>query len=295
MERIFVVDGPWYLNRVFHTYGQKTERSLSEALPKPFIGLVLKDAVKVKATHVLVAFDGNQNFRYELFPHYKASRKEAREEKRKAAEDADERYREVYECLPELRKLCARLGLTFMQHKKYEADDVAASAAVQYVKAGYEVIIGGQDKDGYQVLGPRVRMYDSSAKPEPKWITAEKAEKSKGVPVSKMIMLQTLIGDPIDDIPQIITPAKAKAACNKYGSVKAFFGAADDATKKILRAKQSQLVINRQLVTLKTDLALPDPKTLKPAKLQVEDQSQWWYAHQDLCWPKTKGLFGRRK
>ncbi len=293
MERIYVVDGNWILNRVFHTYGQKTERSLGDALPKPFIGLVLKDAVRIKAKHVLIAFDGHDIFRYGIYPSYKASRQEAKEEKRRQAEDSEERYREVYECLPQLRKLCADLGLTFIQHKKYEADDVGASAAVQYVKAGYDVVIGGQDKDGYQVLGPNVRMYDSSAKPEPKWITAEKAEKSKGVPVSKMIMLQTLIGDPIDDIPQIITPAKAKRACNTYGSVKAFFEAADPETKKLLRAKQSQLVINRQLVTLKTDLALPDPATLKPAKKQIEDQSQWWYAHQDLCWPKTKGLFRR--
>jgi 5'-3' exonuclease len=125
-------------------------------------------------------------------------------------------------------------------------------------------------------------------------MTVEKAERTKGVPISKMIMYQTLLGDGIDDIPQILSPAKAKAVCLQYKSIKDWFERSDKATKRFIRSKQAQLIINNKLVTLKTDLALPDPNTLKPAKLQRSNMSSWWYAHQDLCWPKTKGLFGRK-
>lgn len=288
MERILVVDGNWYLHRCFFTF--KSSRPMEEVLPYSLLALVLKDAVQVKAPNILVAFDGNSVFRYSIYKNYKASRSE-----KQAAQESEEGYRDVYACLPQVRELFARCGIYLLQHKKYEADDVWASAAAQYSAMGYDVVGGGKDKDGFQVLRKNVRMYDSSAKPEPKYMTVEKAEKLKGVPVSKMIMYQTLLGDSIDDIPQVLSPAKAKAVCLKYRSIKEWFEKSDKETQRFIRSKQAQLMINNKLVTLKTDLALPDPKLLKPPKVQIEGLNQWWYAHQELCWPKSRGLFGRRK
>jgi DNA polymerase I len=284
--RIFVCDGNWYLHRCFHVIADKTSRPLEEVLPQAFLSMVLKDAVATKCPRILVAFDGRAVFRYDVYPEYKASRSEASKQKRE-----EEGYQDVYSCLPQVRKLFAEMGIALVQHKKYEADDVWASSAKQYVEQGYEVVGGCKDKDGFQALGPRVRMYDSSAKPEPKFMDAAKAEKVKGVPVSKMIMLQTLIGDGIDDIPSVISLAKAKAICNKYDTVKSWFEDADPEMKRFIRSKQVQLTVNRQLVMLKTDLALPDPSTLLPPKQALVDKSKWWYAHQDLCYPKSKGLF----
>lgn len=286
-ERIMVIDANWYLHRCYFTY--KSSKPMEEQLPYNLLALILKDAVAVRAPYLLVAFDGHSVFRYDVYKNYKASRKE-----KQASKESEEGYKDVYACLPQVRKLFASCGIHVLQHKKYEADDVWASAAVQYSALGYDVVGGGKDKDGFQVLREGVRMYDSSAKPEPKYMTYEKAEKLKGVPISKMVMLQTLIGDPIDDIPQVLSLAKAKAVCRKYGSIKEWFEASDKATKRFIRSKQAQLVINNKLVTLKTDLALPDPKLLKPPKTQRENMTQWWYAHQDLCWPKTRGLFGRK-
>jgi 5'-3' exonuclease len=290
-NRVFFVDGNWYLHRVLHTSG-KSSRPLEDVLPMNFLSLVLKDAVMVKATHILIAFDGHKVFRYDIFPQYKASRHE-----KSKAEKEDESYKDLYAALPNIRKLCAKVGLTLVQHSKYEADDFWASVAVQYSALGYDVVGGGKDKDGFAFLKKGVRLYDSSYKPEPRYITAERAEKMRGVPVSKMVMLQTLLGDPIDDIPQVLSPAKAKAVCLKHKSVKAWFEAADKETKKFIHANQAKLVMNNKLVTLRSDLALPDPADLKPRKSRHEglDLPKAWYAHQELCWPKTKGLFGKRK
>jgi len=287
-KRLFFCDGNWYLHRVFYTL--KTSRPIEEVLPMNFLALVMKDACAVKADHVLVAFDGHEIFRYNVYPEYKANRSE----KEKRPDGSDEGFKDVYSCLPQIRELFAKCGLVLVQHKKYEADDFWASVAVQYSKKGFIVVGGGKDKDGYQVLSDVVKMYDSSSKPEPKWISAEKAEKAKGVPIKKMVMYQTLLGDKIDNIPQIMSPAKAKAACIKYDSIQEMFENGDKETRKFLRTKQVQLRINRQLVELKTDLALPDVQTLKPAKIQLKNMPASWYAHQELCWPKSKGLFGAR-
>lgn len=289
-SRIFVVDGNWFLHRCFHTL--KTSRPMEEVLPMNFLQLVLKDACSVKATHILVAFDGPSVFRYKVYPEYKANRSE--KEKKGGDEDTGEGGQDVYSCLPQVRELFSKCGIMLVQDKRHEADDFWASAAIQYSEQGYIVIGGGKDKDGYQVLGDTVKMYDSSAKPEPRWITAEKAEKHKGVPIAKMVMYQTLLGDSIDNIPKILTPAKAKAVCLKFKTVKEAMQKADPEVRKTLREKQAQLIINRQLVELKRDLALPDVDQLKPGKLQLKDMPRSWYAHQDLCYPKSKGLFGRK-
>jgi len=285
-KRLFVIDGNWYLHRVFHTL--KTSRPIEDVLPMNFLQLVLKDACAVRATHILVAFDGPKVFRYDVYPLYKANRSE---KEKKGVDEDGEGGQDVYSCLPQVRDLFAKCGLTLVQHKKYEADDFWASAAVQYSGQGFIVVGGGKDKDGYQVLGEHIKLYDSSAKPEPRWITADVAEKSKGVPVAKMVMYQTLLGDAIDNIPKILTPAKARAICLKFKTIKEALQNAEPEIRKILREKQAQLVINRQLVELKKDLALPDVEALKPPKVQLKDMPRSWYAHQELCYPKSKGLF----
>lgn len=287
MARIFVVDGNWYLHRCFFTL--KSSRPMEDVLPENFLSLVLKDACAVKASHLLVAFDGHAIFRYKVYPEYKANRTE------KKGSGDEEPERNIYSCLPNLRELMARCGIAFIQKKQYEADDVWASAADQYSALGHEVIGGSKDKDGYQVLGPKVRLYDSTAKPNPRFITEEKAEKHKGVKVSQMVMFQTLIGDPIDNIPQILTPGEAKKVIKTWGTIKAWFAKADPKTKRWLRANQVKLSINRQLVELKRDLSLPEVEALKVAKASLKDMPKSWYVYQDFVWPKTKGLFGNRK
>lgn len=289
-KRLFFVDGNWVLHRCWFTL--KTSRPIEEVLPYNFLALIMKDACAVKATHILVGFDGPKVFRYDVYPEYKANRSE--KETKVSSSDDGEEGKDMYAYLPDIKKLMEKCGLTLIQHKKYEADDLWASAATQYSDQGFVVIGGGKDKDGYQVLSDVVKMYDSSAQPEPKWITWEKAEKAKGVPVAQMVMYQTLLGDKIDNIPQILSPAKAKAACLKYKTIKQMFQQGTDEERKLLRSKQAQLIINRKLVELKRDLALPDAETLKPPKIQLKDMPKSWYAHQELCWPKSKGLFGRR-
>lgn len=289
-DRIYFADGNWLLHRCYSVVVGKTSRPLEDVLPMNFLSMVMKDAVSVRAPRLLVAFDGNDIFRYRLYPSYKASRSE----KSKIARE-EEGYQDIYSSLPNIRKLFARVGVTLVQHKEYEADDVWASVAHQYSELGHDVVGGGKDKDGFQCLKKGVRLYDSSFKPAPRYVTAEKAEKIRGVPASKMTMLQTLLGDPIDDIPTILTPAKAKKVCLQFDSVKEWYSHSDEETRRFIQAHQAQLIINNKLVTLRKDLALPDPATLKPAKNRHLDldMSKWWHAHQELCWPKVKGLFRR--
>lgn len=291
-NKVFVVDGNWYLHRVWFT--MKTSRPYEEVLPYGFVGLICKDACAVRATHVVVAFDGASNFRFKLFESYKANRV-----KNETGAVADEDYdgdgvpqsKDIYSYLPAVFRYLEASGIAWVTHKKFEADDVLASAAVQYVALGATVVLGAKDKDGYQCLGPKVRMYDSSAIPEPRYITQATAEKRKGVKVGQMIELQTLIGDRIDNIPVLMSEGRAKKILLTYGSISQWFKQSKGDERVWLRAHQTALKLNKQLVTLVTDVAVPEIETLKVAKLKREDWPKAWYAYQSYLYPKSKGLF----
>ncbi len=284
--RIFVVDGNWYLHRCWFTL--RTSRPIEDVLPHNFVSLIMKDACAVKATHVLVAFDGPSVFRYSIYPDYKANRSRGSGE----TEDGDEAGKDIYEYLPHVRQYLEKCGLTWVQPKLHEADDVLASAAHQYGKIAIMVICGSRDKDGYQSLASNVSAYDSTQDP-PVYITVASAEKSKGVKVSQMVMLQTLIGDKIDNIPTLKTLGEARKIINKWGTLKAWYKGAEEKDKAWIRANQVALDLNKKLVEMVTDLALPEINELRIPKRDIKDMPRSWYAYQSWLYPKTRGLFKR--
>jgi DNA polymerase-1 len=294
-EVIFVVDGPWYLHRAFHTL--KTHRPIGEALPYHFLSMCMKDALAVKANYLLLAFDGPSVFRYKVYPQYK----ESRHERKGAPVDAEnaEPKADIYQYLPDVYALLQKVGIIFFQPKFHEADDVLCSVA-NFYGGDYKVIGGAQDKDGYQWLTEYCKMYDSSAKgkdgkSKPRYIDVAYAEKQKGVTVAQMVDYQTLIGDGNDDIPPIqgIGPARAKAILAKYGSIKNWH-AKCKADREFLTAQADNIRRNRKLVKLITDV-LP-PNELSEWKLRKNHSvdkglSRSFHDYINFLYPKSRGLF----
>lgn len=286
MDRLFVVDGNYYLHRCWSTL--KTSRPIEDVLPHNFLSLVLKDACILKATHLLIGFDGPSIFRYDVYPDYKIER---RTKALQRDDDADG-SKEIYTYLPATRELLDKCGIVWIQRKKYEADDIMASVMVQMSTSKLQVIGGTGDKDIFQALMQNCRVYNSGIKPEIT-ITPDRAEKKKGVPISGMVMYQTLLGDKIDSVPQLLPPVKAKNAVLKWKSFKNWYAKGTDEDRKWLNVNQAKLIINRKLVELVTDLSLPELKELKVPKKRLEDMPRTWYAFQDMLYPKSRGLFKR--
>jgi DNA polymerase-1 len=294
-ETIFVVDGPWYLHRAFHTL--KTRRPPEEALPYHFLSMCMKDALAVKANYLLLAFDGPEIFRYKVYPQYK----ESRHERKGAPVDVAnaEPKVDVYQYLPHIYALLHKLGIIFFQPKFHEADDVLCSVAKTYGDR-YKVIGGAQDKDGYQWLTEYCKMYDSSArgkdgKTKPRYIDVAYAEKQKGVMVAQMVDYQTLIGDRGDDIPSIkdIGPVRAKKILEQYGSIKNWSKKCKE-DREFIAAQADNIRRNRKLVKL-VETVLP-PNELEEWKLRKnhpEDKflSRSFYDYLLFLYPRSNGLF----
>jgi hypothetical protein len=73
-ERIFIADGNGYMHRAFATLN--SHRPTAVAFPFHLASMICKDATAVKAKHLLVAFDGPDNFRYGVYDGYKSARRE---------------------------------------------------------------------------------------------------------------------------------------------------------------------------------------------------------------------------
>ncbi len=258
------VDGNWVLYRAF--FMQKHESSNpAAAIARRFVSMICKDALLVKATQMLVAFDGNRVFRYDLYPGYKANRGSGPS---------------PYDYLGGLLEYLAFCGIESLQLSKYEADDVLCSMAAS-VKGN--LVISSRDKDSYQYVKPNISLFDSSAKPEPKRLRYADIEAIAGVRPELCLDLQTLIGDRVDNVPSLMSRAKAIAGLKKWGSLQQWLK-----NDQQLHPLKEQLKLNRKLVKLVSSIAV---EAKVPNWNKDKDMTTSYTMWRDFCNPRSKGLF----
>jgi len=195
-----------------------------------------------------VVFDSQagKNFRAQMFPDYKAHRKEAPEE-----------LSVQMEYFP---KIVHGLGWPCLAVPGVESDDVIATLVALARKKGWEVVIYSADKDIMQLIGDGVTMIDALHQ---KTYTRDEVVKKMGVPPEQIPDFLALVGDTSDNIPGLKGCGDKTAATllAQYGSLQHLI----DANPVIPRLKQpfsdpeqlERVKLSRQLVELKRDVALP--------------------------------------
>lgn len=287
--RIAAADGNWMVHRIFHTQTPQS-KDIGAAIAYRLLALICKDAAAVKANRVIVAFDGPNVFRHKLMDDYKANRHKEDDEEVDLLYNKDGLVADdgPYKYLEQACAYLASAGIPVVQYDQYEADDVLASVAFN----NDLVSLLCKDKDAYQTLRPGVSQYDSSYKvkgvPKPRTITHKDVEAIFGVPADQCVDLQTLTGDGIDNIPKLVSRAKAVKGLKEYGSLKAWIAGDPELVEKLKPVKR-QLNLNRKLVKLVTDLEVKIPAI----KWVAEDKRfpPAYFALKDFCNPKSKGLF----
>lgn len=164
-----------------------------------FLRDLLSFQEQFKTPLVAFCFDSKKSLRRELFSGYKSARRE------KYATANEEELNELglmAEQIANLRKdYLPSLGFknVFWQ-KGYEADDQIAGVC-QALTGTDEAVIIGSDKDLYQLLGPRVKLY----KPREKVLYTEKdlAKDYFGLAPSQWAMVKALAGCGSDSVPGV--------------------------------------------------------------------------------------------
>jgi len=213
-----------------------------------FTQLLLNLIKKERPDYLAIAFDvaDATTDRANDFAAYKAQREEA-------PDDLAPQFQRVFEVV-------AAMGIPVFMVDGQEADDVIATIAQRLEDAGedVELRIVSKDKDLHQILGPRVRLWDptdgSLLGPDELW-------EQRGYRPEQAVEIQTLVGDPTDNVPGIAGVGVKTAAklIERYGTAEAVVAHADEQTPKLrenLLAGAAGLPLTRRLVTLRRDVPL---------------------------------------
>ena len=262
MTRLVLIDGSSYLFRAFHALPP-----LSNAQGEPtgaLFGIVnmLRAHIKERPEYIAFVVDASgPTFRDDLDPQYKANRPPMPDDLRAQIEP--------------MMKIVEALGIPILRVPGVEADDVIGTLAVQGAADGLTVTISTGDKDFAQLVRPGLALVNtmSGSRLDSDATVMEKF----GVRADQIVDLLSLMGDSVDNIPGVdkCGPKTAAKWLAEYGTLENVIANADAIKGKIgenLRAALPRLPLNRQLATIKLDVALDGgPTTLALREPHVDD------------------------
>lgn len=256
-DHLFLIDGSGYIFRAYHALPPLTRKS--DGLPVGAVSgfcnmlwKLMQDArntdVGIVPTHFAVIFDySSKTFRNELYPEYKANRSAPPED-----------------LIPQfglIRQATIAFNLPCIEMEGFEADDLIATYCKLACEAGGDTTIISSDKDLMQLVGPTVGMYDPM---KDRQIGVPEVIEKWGVPPEKMIDLQALTGDSVDNVPGVpgIGPKTAAQLLEQFGDLDGLLARASeikqDKRRESIIANADKARISRQLVTLKNDVPVTD-------------------------------------
>ncbi|HLY78779.1 MAG TPA: DNA polymerase I, partial [Caulobacteraceae bacterium] len=254
--RLYIVDGSGFIFRAFHALPPLTRKS--DGLPvgavAGFCNMLWKLMVDMKAapdapTHLAVVFDKSEvTFRNQLYADYKAHRPPPPED--------------LVPQFPLMREATRAFGVPCLELGGYEADDIIAAYACKVRDGGGEVVIVSSDKDLMQLVGDRVTMLDTMKNVR---IGLPEVFDKFGVTPDKVVDVQALCGDSVDNVPGApgIGVKTASALINEYGDLETLLARAgeikQDKRRQTLIDFADQIRLSRQLVQLDCDTPLPSP------------------------------------
>ncbi len=259
MERLHILDGYGYIFRAY--FGMASaglnagQRRLSNAEGMPtgalyvYASMLLRLHQEERPERVVVVFDApGKNFRDDLDPNYKATRKPTPDDLKAQ--------------LPYFRPLTEAFCWPVISVKGVEADDTIATIARSARERDWDVVVYSGDKDLMQLVDDRTTVIDSMRR-----ITydQDKVKEKFGVRPDQLGDWLALVGDTSDNVPGMVGVGKVGATklLGAYGDLQGILKNVDE-----LKGKQQQrfcdadllkqLELSKKLVTLKTDVEIEE-------------------------------------
>ena len=255
--RLYLVDGSGYIFRAFHALPPLTRKS--DGLPvgavAGFCNMLWKLLCDMKAdkpTHLAVVFDASEKtFRTELYDQYKAHRPPPPPD--------------LVPQFPLVREATRAFGVPAIEVEGYEADDIIATYARQVAEAGGEVVIVSSDKDLMQLVNEQICLLDPVKQVK---ICREQVIEKFGLGPEKVVEIQALAGDSVDNVPGApgIGIKTAAQLLTEFGDLDTLLERAHEIKqpkrRETLIEFADQVRLSRELVRLADDapapLGLPD-------------------------------------
>jgi DNA polymerase I len=248
-KHVYLIDGSGFIFRAFHALPPMTR---SDGTPvnavMGFCNMILKLIDGTDADRIACVFDySSKTFRNEIYDQYKAHRPEPPEE--------------LVPQFPMIREAARAFNLPVIEMEGYEADDIIATYTRMAREAGCDVTIVSSDKDLMQLIEDGVIMLDGLKTKE---IRAEQVIEKFGVPPDKVIEVQALAGDSVDNVPGVpgIGIKTAALLIEEYGDLENLLAHAEDIKqpkrRENLIAHADDARMSKRLVTLDKHVPVVD-------------------------------------
>jgi DNA polymerase-1 len=249
-ETLYLIDGSGFIFRAYHALpplNRPDGTPVNAVLG--FTNMLVKLLKDKGAHHVAVIFDAaRKNFRNDIYPEYKAHRPPPPED--------------LVPQFPLIRDATRAFSLPGVEQEGFEADDLIATYARLAVEAHMDVVIVSSDKDLMQLVRPGVALMDPMKQT---MMGADAVFEKFGVPPDKVVEVQALCGDGVDNVPGVpgIGVKTAAELINTFGDVETLLSRLDEIKQPKRRETLIQNAdaarISRRLVMLDAHVPVVTP------------------------------------
>jgi len=247
-NRLILIDGSAY---IFRAYYALPPMSRSDGTPVNavfgFTNMLVKLIEDYSREKLVVIFDAaRENFRNKIYPAYKANRGDT-------PEDLIPQFALIKNCVK-------AFNIPQLELEGYEADDIIATYTNLAQKNHLHSLIISSDKDLMQLVNDKVEMLDPMKN---KHIGVNEVIEKFGVEPEKVVQIQALTGDKVDNIPGApgIGPKTALELIKEFGDIDSLIKNADrikqEKRKNIIKDSAEDIRVSLNLVSLDNNIDLP--------------------------------------
>ena len=262
MPRLYLIDGSSQMYRAYHAIrGLTGPDGRSTNAVYGFVTMLRKLVADHQPEYIAASFDlAGPTFRKELAADYKANR---------APMPPD-----LAEQIPWVHEACEAIGVPILTFERVEADDVIGTLATRAAEVGFEVAIVTGDKDFFQLVGDRIKIYNP--RDEGAWYGADGVVEKFGVAPAQVVDVLALMGDSTDNIKGVpgIGEKGARDLIAAHGSLDALLANVAAVPQKryreALEANAGSARQSRELARIRTDV----PVAFEPDRLRYRGASR---------------------
>ncbi|MDF2879558.1 MAG: polymerase [Clostridiaceae bacterium] len=247
---VFIIDAMNLMHRSFYAYPNLKSKTtgISTGAFFGFVQYIKGFVNKYNPKHIIVCSDAHRKtFRNDIYPAYKANRKET-----------DEALREQFPLMEEYLKLA---NVPFIKKDRYEADDLIGTLSKKAKLFGYKPYVVSGDSDLHQLINEDVTQLYIGTKNTAFMGGKEVAEKYDGLLPSNMIDFKSLTGDTSDNIPGVAGIGRVSAIklLKEYKTLEGIYENIESLKGKQrenLERDKDIAFMSKTLVTIKCDMDL---------------------------------------
>ena len=247
-NRLILVDGSAYIFRAYYALPPMTRKDGTPVNAVfGFTNMLVKLIEDYRDEKLIVIFDAARiNFRNKIYKDYKANRGET-------PDDLAPQFDLIKNCVKAFK-------IPQLEIEGFEADDIIATYSVLASNLNISSLIISSDKDLMQLVNEKVQMLDPMKN---KQIGIAEVIEKFGVEPEKVIQIQALTGDKIDNIPGApgIGPKTALELIKEYGDIEGLIKNADnikqEKRKNIIKDSADNIRVSLKLVRLDKKIDLP--------------------------------------